>query len=229
MFNARVKVVLNQIYQYLICKGLGRHIEGSKEHIVQHETNTRDKEQRSFKGEKFFRSDNCFMLSTETVCSNCCHLLKLASDKEKKMKTLNTKPLHPNTPLTSVAPQRLIASLKSERQKNKQLHESIQRSGIKIDSRIDSDIFNIFETNQDSLSPFVKMFWEEQKKYFQTSPTGRRYHPMIIRFALSIATKSPAVYEELRNTELLTLPSMRTLRDYRNFVQPKSGFNPEVV
>ena len=66
---------------------------------------------------------------------------------------------------------------------------------------MEADINSIFESNYHSLSPFVKMFWEEQKKGFQVNPSGRRYHPMIIiRFALSIATKSPAAYDEIRNS-----------------------------
>ena len=52
---------------------------------------------------------------------------------------------------------------------------------------------------------------------------------MIIRFALSIATKSPAAYDEIRNSGVLTLPSRRTLRDYRNFIRPEVCFNPAVV
>ena len=52
---------------------------------------------------------------------------------------------------------------------------------------------------------------------------------MLIRYALSLATKSPAVYEEMRNSGILKLPSMRTLRDYRNFIKLHTGFNPAVI
>ena len=143
--------------------------------------------------------------------------------KETKDRDLQHKPLHPNISLSTVATERLIATIKDELKKNKQL-----RSGVAVDSDMDADFSNIFENNFDSLSPFVKMFWKEQKRHFQ-SPSGRRYHPMLIRFALSIATKSPAVYEEMRNSGVLNLPSMRILRDYHNFIQPKSSFNPAVV
>ena len=52
---------------------------------------------------------------------------------------------------------------------------------------------------------------------------------MIIRFCLSLAAKSSSCYEELRNSGLLVLPSQRTLRDYRNFVKRKPGYNKDKI
>ena len=52
---------------------------------------------------------------------------------------------------------------------------------------------------------------------------------MIIRFCLSIASKSPSAYEELRSSNILRLPSRKTLRDYRNAIHPKVGFNKDVI
>ena len=52
---------------------------------------------------------------------------------------------------------------------------------------------------------------------------------MIIRFCLSLASKSASAYDELRNSKVLTLPSRRTLQDYRNAITPSVGFNPDVV
>ena len=52
---------------------------------------------------------------------------------------------------------------------------------------------------------------------------------MIIRFCLSITAKSPACYEELRNSGILILPSQRRLKDYRNAIKPKRGFQKEVI
>ena len=72
------------------------------------------------------------------------------------------------------------------------------------------------------------------KKYLRTSKTGRRYHPMIIKYCLNIDAKSTAAYSELRydlatGSGVLVLPSLRTLRDYRNYIKPTSGFNPDVI
>ena len=52
---------------------------------------------------------------------------------------------------------------------------------------------------------------------------------MIIRFCLSLAAKSASAYDELRDSKVLTLPSRRTLRDYRNAITPSIGFNPAVI
>ena len=54
-------------------------------------------------------------------------------------------------------------------------------------------------------------------------------NPMVIRYCLSLATKSPACYEELRQSKILVLPSQRTLKDYRNCIRPKAGFQEEVI
>ena len=52
---------------------------------------------------------------------------------------------------------------------------------------------------------------------------------MIIRFCLSVAAKSGAAYDELRNSGILCLPSRTTLRDYRNAIRPQVGLNAGVI
>ena len=52
---------------------------------------------------------------------------------------------------------------------------------------------------------------------------------MIIRFCLSLAAKSASAYDELRSRNILTLPTRRTLRDYKNVVKPGTGFNHHVI
>ena len=79
-----------------------------------------------------------------------------------------------------------------------------------------------------NVSQFMKLFWEQQKSS-QNKGSGVRYHPMIIRFCLSIVSKSASVYNELCSSNVLTLPSLRTLRDYKNTIRPTTGFNMEVI
>eukprot|EP00794_Sanderia_malayensis_P001207 gene1207-583_t len=79
----------------------------------------------------------------------------------------------------------------------------------------------------------MKLFWEQQQKIASRSPTGHRYHPMIIRWCLSIASKSASAYDELigtfKGSGVIELPSRRQLRDYTNAIRPKTGFNHKVV
>ena len=81
----------------------------------------------------------------------------------------------------------------------------------------------------------MKWFWEEQQKYTKDSKSSSiRYHPMVIKFCLSLATKSPSTYPDLcynkkTGSGVLVLPSLRTLRDYKNYIRPKRGFNPDVI
>ena len=56
-----------------------------------------------------------------------------------------------------------------------------------------------------------------------------RYHTMIIRFCLSLASKSKSAYEELRYSNILVLPSRRTLRDWKNAIAPQTGFRKQII
>ncbi len=76
----------------------------------------------------------------------------------------------------------------------------------------------------------MKLVWEQQKKALsQQSNFGHRWHPHFIRFCLSIYSKSPIVYQELRDSGTMQLPSSRTLRSYRNNFKPGAGYLPENI
>ena len=80
----------------------------------------------------------------------------------------------------------------------------------------------------------MKLFWEEQQKYFHSSRTGVRYHPKIIRYCLNLVAKSPSLYDEIRydesqRTGFIILPCRRRLRDYKNYIKPERGFNKNII
>ena len=43
----------------------------------------------------------------------------------------------------------------------------------------------------------MRLFWEEQQKNIQSSPNNIKYHTMIIRYCLSLASKSEAAYDDI--------------------------------
>ena len=105
-----------------------------------------------------------------------------------------------------------------------------------VRSELSSDFQELFsQCNEKEVPSFMKLFWEEQLKYISSSsPTSIRYHPMIIKFCLNLAAKSSSAYKDLRYgsttvTGIVFLPSLRRLRDYKNYIRPTRGFNPEVI
>ena len=62
----------------------------------------------------------------------------------------------------------------------------------------------------------------------------RYHHPMIMKYCPNLGSKSPSTYSDLRydsksGSGILLLPSLRTLRDYKNYIKPTRGFNPAVI
>ena len=106
----------------------------------------------------------------------------------------------------------------------------------KVSSELSLDFKKLFsQCNEKEVPSFMKLFWEEQQKYISSSsPTSIRYHPMIIKFFLNLSAKSPSAYKDLRydsatGTIILVLPSLRTLSDYKSYIRPTRGFNPEFI
>ena len=73
----------------------------------------------------------------------------------------------------------------------------------------------------------MQLLWEQQKVLCKRGV--KKYHPVLICFCLSLASKSSSAYEELRDSNVLVLPSRRTLRVYKNAITPKAGFDSEII
>lgn len=82
------------------------------------------------------------------------------------------------------------------------MHLELEETNIEVDHELSNDFSKILNSANDAgITPFMRLFWEQQKKLFSRSSKGVRYHPMIIRFCLSLRAKSPPCYEELRNSK----------------------------
>ena len=146
-------------------------------------------------------------------------------------------PAKPKAPVSLTSPLRLKKTLQVQRLKCAQLQKRIsemtvelKKSSCSVDHDLSKDLIQIFsKADQSNVTPFMNLFWQQQQKLFSSNAKGVRFHPMIIRLCLSLAAKSSSCYGELRNSGLLVLPSQRTLRDYRNFVKPKPGYNKDVI
>lgn len=196
-----------------------------------------DDDGSSFPHQEYWRTRGCAVLfdNGKQCCS--CHHYSHKSElshmaKQKKL----AEPAHLFSPVSQTTPERIKLTLQMQRfkcaeleQKLEEMKLEIQKSSVEVDHQLSQDITSILGKSDMNITPFMDLFWQQQKKLLTRSSTGVRYHPMVIPYCLSLATKSPACYEELRKSKILLLPSQRTLKDYRNCIRPKARFQEEVI
>ena len=187
---------------------------------------------------EFNRCLDCEVITQVSSCVNC------VTAENKEMKSLKRKaenlnvPAKLKAPISLTSPERVKLTLQSYRMENKMLKLEIEKlqaeisnSSMTVSPDLNDDFVSIMSnTESKNISPFMKLFWEEQQKYLKSSKTGIRYHPMIIRYCLALASKSSTAYDEIRydestGTGFVILPSRRRLRDYKNYIRPERGFN----
>eukprot|EP00731_Ephydatia_muelleri_P023298 Em0015g881a len=116
------------------------------------------------------------------------------------------------------------------------IHQDTEVKGVFLDEECNAyikDIICLPETAKhlESLpeDSFKHIFWQQQiEAASQHSSRHMRWHPLMIRFCLSLRHKSGGAYELLRESGCIKLPSQRTLRDYTHYVQSCEGFSADV-
>ena len=115
------------------------------------------------------------------------------------------------------------------------IRDELEKNSLTVDHEMSNDLMTVMDQNQEKMTPFMKLFWQEQKKLRKSSQKGVRYHPMIFRFCLSLQSKSSSGYDERREAlgkgegRIMTLPSQRRLRDYKNWARSKRCFHYEII
>ena len=231
--NVFISLMLKNINDLVVCAGVKHPLESSKVHIVPIEVNEDDL--CPVTSMEMHRSPSCDLLTTPSspLCNKCIKMEKDILIKTKRItKNANTA-AKPNAPLSFISLQRLSLALKEKRDECTEqkaiilrLQKEIENKCVEINSNLGHSVIETMTKNEEKLTPFMKLFWAEQKKY--RSQSSIRYHPMIIRFALSLAIKSGSTYDELRKSGIMVLPTRRTLRRYKNAIRPETGFNPEI-
>ena len=190
-----------------------------------------------FTSKTYYRHLNCDVICSSEMCECCACFI---SEQEKSLKVKSRKlmiPAKPKAPVSLTSPERIKLTLQAQRLQCKQqqilieqMKHAIEKSSISDEKELSNDFIKVFsDAPPENVTPFMNLFWHQQKYLHSSTPTGRTFHPMVIRFCLSLLAKSSSCYEELGNSGILVLPSQRTLRDYRNHIKPQTGFNPKVV
>ena len=111
----------------------------------------------------------------------------------------------------------------------RKVDDIVQAEGIKVDEGLHKDLVTIMKKNKPDENAterkFKEIFWQQQLKAATLKNfRSMRWHPAIIRWCLYLQHRSSGCYSTLRNSGVLTLPSDRTLRDYKHCVPAVCGF-----
>ena len=201
------------------------------------------------------RTSSCEMLLTSEVAARCSACSKyrgaLRSIRSRQVKRLTATPTkrtapssHVNwrylrTPKKTTRMVKRSAQVRSATLQVQRLKEKLQavtaKEGLVLQDDLQDDFSALFEEQTSSVmskhkpGSFQRLFWEQQAEALK-KPDKRqiRWHPMIIKWCLSLKLLSSACYSSMRSSGVVVLPSERTLRDYTHFVKAQSGFSAGV-
>ena len=188
------------------------------------------------------RSVDCVVLfdkdvsKEQVICETCLKLQKKLNQQQTRKERTSNAPARDKAPLAACGLKKLRATVIADRIRMKDLEARVEKMQLQIEKHavnvskpLEKDLLTIMSAQNLDATPHMKFFWEQQMRLLQTNKMGRRYHPQVIRFALSIHCKSPSAYRELRESGALILPSERVLRDYKNYFKPGAGIKKENI
>ena len=143
------------------------------------------------------RSVACEVLVDNESDKNMCKAYASASNAvnraARKKSKASATPAKPKASLTACGAEKLRATVKSARLQVKDLEDRLQElqckvkeQGIGISESLEKDILKIMGGRTLDATPHMKFFWEEQMNLLQSAKMGRRYHPQVMHFALSL-------------------------------------------
>ena len=110
------------------------------------------------------------------------------------------------------------------------VQDLIDRDGIILSETDTIDVGTVFDDASSQVmadfpeDSFQRILWEQQKQYNSLRDKRQmRWHPIIVRFALSLRYASTSAYRAVTKCGFLSLPSERTLRDYTHWCSVHNG------
>ncbi len=194
------------------------------------------------------RTSRCQIIGHFTKCDDCKRYrdnLRAIYNRWTKKSSVNISiSSHINeryldTPQKTSKISKLRNKVRTTKEQIKKLREKIkkisERFGETIDDGLHSDLISIMKGNQDrnnhayTEGSFARLFWEEQLKAASLADAKQmRWHPAMIKWCLNLSLMSGSSYRAMRSSGFVKLPSERTLRDYTNYFEMKTGFQDGV-
>ena len=165
----------------------------------------------SFQSLDYKRSKYCQILNhSDNQCESCKSINKACLRSQTATSHKMSQPAKLFAPILQTSIAIIKLTFQNQRLRCSQLEKEIEKmrneltnSSVEIDHEMSNDFVKILSDANENMTPFMNLFWQQQKQLFSSCSHGVRYHPMVIRFCLSLAAKSSSCYEELRNSGIL--------------------------
>ena len=194
------------------------------------------------------RASDCDIVISKTSGPRCTKCVQYRSSlrssyanyiKPKNIDAMTSTSSHINlrylcTPQRSTRALRRKAQIGIKSRRIKALEEKLQycinEKGVDVDSDLNDGLLDLMKSiSLDGNESFhngslKKIFWEQQLKVASVKNKRQiRWHPLIIKWCLSMKLSSSAAYRAMRETGFITLPSEHTLCDYTHIFKAKPG------
>ena len=179
MKRITVTSLLNEICRYLLCEGADiKQVKLSDDvinHVIPLEVDIN--QPNPIRVKEVQRSKKCVVLyfdCTLNHCPVCKEAIKKQQLKNKRFAKNVKTPAKPNAPLSNTHPEKVKLALTHERITCSQLEKDIAQtkseiklSGITLSPDLSNNVVKIMNENRSKFTPFVKLFWEQQKAAFK--------------------------------------------------------------
>jgi hypothetical protein len=220
--HTSISTIMAQLESFEICEGLEKNELAyskcedpspthSSSSVIRHtvpmnpEHYDEDLDGPPFQVQVFLRSPDCELLCPDNSCSKCRMQDKVVQRPKEKSHVQPPQPVKDKAPLPKSSKERLVATVQRQRivckdleSRINQLEKEISKNSIPVDESLERDILSIMADSGNEVTPHMRVFWEQQQKMLASPKFGRRYHPHIVRFCLSLHAKSPAAYRVTR-------------------------------
>ena len=248
-------LLLQRLNLCMVCKGhddileILEHCKSTGDSLLYNNTKTAVV---GYMHDDVIRNIQCVLLlpmGRDSRCESCKQFRSNLRARASHIRTQAQKSTDRISANSRVPLSKLSESEKVERLKN--LSRTVHNLQKKLNStsvaESDEDSIQVDVQQNDLLMQFVdeqtsdiessfaegspaRVFWDQQVKVnnFKSSKS-MRWHPMIIRWCISMYSKSPKAYEQLTKAGMVKLPSKSTLKTYLNFTESVPGVNPDIL
>lgn len=181
-----IKTILSYLETKDLCKGVKETIVITNSHSLKHHTISKEYNVNNDKSlfsnaveDHYYRSPDCSLLVPHLgSCTPCTKFTLFEMKSVERKKGESVVPVKSKAPISATSSSRLLATIQQYRLENKELTElvsklqaSIEKKSVKVNTDLHDDLQLMFQgVDQRKISPFLKLFWEQQMVYLKQNP-----------------------------------------------------------